>query len=76
MTPLFHTRDNREENPQEQNEWRRAVTHVRPRFEVGSLLEDVKGGIMGGLLGGLLGGLGSGVSGIFSSLGSLLGGLL
>lgn len=49
------------------------VKHARPRFETGSLLEDLKGGIMlGTLLGSIGTGLGDITSGLSTGLGSLL----
>ena len=56
------------------------IKHHYPKFEVGLLRDDMKGGIMtggiGGILGGLLGGLGNTLTGLLGGLGGLLGGLL
>jgi hypothetical protein len=58
--------------------------HNYPKFEVGLLLYDLRGGIMAvsflssllGSVGGLVGGVFSGVGGLVTNLGGLVSGLL
>jgi hypothetical protein len=67
LTPPFCARDDSGENLGEQRS-ETVVKHHRPRFEVGLLLDDLKGGIMGGLLSGF----GSGVTSLLGSVTSLV----